>query len=677
MSADAVVTIPCKALLVILLLAVTSSLAAAAEFAGSYCRGRGDAQFLDLIDRSFAFFHPNPDSQNISMLYVPDSDALSEGAAWGMWWVQNSYGPTYCVLPFLQEPWLTALQHSQDFWFKHQGDGKSKDSFDAMRPPGVAEIIPPDGCLVDAAHRDASYHRQGDCKWWMHDWCFGFTAAGVVLQSELLLISRDMDKIGWYLPNLERACNFIETARDPKNNLFLVGPAANLLAPSYGGVKQADGSFGKAYLAEISVTYLAALERMVELFRLAGDDKKQAVYEQRARITRDSLSQCLTDKGYFVKYIEPDGTKHGVYGQEQWGYFEVAPNVDAVCFRAVDQARAERIYWSMAAIPELRPNIFLITNYPGLDDIYDHWGSRDTEGLWTYGMWINGGVWTTMEARAIMAYYRLGKFEDVRRSALKLMEFTDRFQMDAPLKDFGRTPWFDQSITNFCYDALGVPAATIRGLFEYIYRADSLTLYPHVPATIEEYAQLQPVRFGPKRLTISVVNGGPRIKSARLNGEDMPVLAPDHITLPYDSLPVKAHLEITMTGGWSGAMAPSAQVTRQAQAKPADLPDALSKPFAVLDAMTKAIKNEPGADYERAYLDEAVAAFSAYRQRAGRDAAGAFAGEKPEKRAAILKLYEDAAASCYKGFDNLMKRYAASKSERELRLAKTYAHLLE
>ncbi len=659
-----------KALAAGVLLLASIAGVAAADYSGRYCRGRGDAQFLRLVDRSFSFFHPTPDAQNISMLYVADTDALSEGAAWGAWWIQNSYGPSYCALPFLGEPWLTALQHSQDFWFKFQGDGKTKDSFDSIRPPGVAEIIPPDGCLVDAAHPGGSYHRQGDCKWWIHDWCFGFTAAGVVLQSELLLISRDLDAIHSYLPKLERACNFIETARDPKNNLFLVGPAANLLAPSYGGVKQPDGSFGKAYLAEISVTYLAAVERMVELFKLTGDAEKQALYEHRAKITRESLSRYLTDKGYFVKYIEPDGTGHGVYGQEKWGYFEVAPNVDAVALRAVDQARAERIYWNIAAIPELRPNVFLITNYPGLDDIYDHWGTRETAGLWTYGMWVNGGVWTTMEARAILAYYRLGKFEDVRRSALKSMEFTDRFQMDAPLKEFGKTPWFDQNLTNFCYDALGVPAATMRGLFEYIYRADSLTLYPHVPGSIEEYTQLEPVRFGPKRLTISVVNGGPRIKSASVNGNAIPVTAPDHVTLPYESLPDRAHVEIVMIGGWPAARSASTSEPEppRPEVKPADLPESLAKPFAVLSAMRKAIENEPGADYERAFVDEALAAFEAYRQRAG----VAAPEMTPEKRAAVIKLYEDAAMACYKGFDNVMKRYAESKDGREKKVAESY-----
>ena len=96
------------------------------------------------------------------------------------------------------------------------------------------------------------------------------------MQAEILLVSRDEESIKYYLPKMERACDFIEHTRDTTNNLFLVGPAANLLAPSYGGVKQPDGQFGKAYLSGLSVTYLAALDRMVELYKLMGEYCKVA-----------------------------------------------------------------------------------------------------------------------------------------------------------------------------------------------------------------------------------------------------------------------------------------------------------------------------------------------------------------------------------------------------------------
>jgi len=58
-----------------------------------------------------------------------------------------------------------------------------------------------------------------------------FTAAGIVMQAEHLLISRDRKAVDHYLPMLERCANFIETRRDPANNCFLAGPAGTLAGP--------------------------------------------------------------------------------------------------------------------------------------------------------------------------------------------------------------------------------------------------------------------------------------------------------------------------------------------------------------------------------------------------------------------------------------------------------------
>ena len=67
------------------------------------------------------------------------------------------------------------------------------------------------------------------------------------------------------------------------------------------------------------------------------------------------LPLLITDEGYFIKYLDPDGTRHGVYGAEQHGYFETAPNHDAVCMRVVDDAQAKKIIDKMVSIDELAP----------------------------------------------------------------------------------------------------------------------------------------------------------------------------------------------------------------------------------------------------------------------------------------------------------------------------------
>ena len=147
---------------------------------------------------------PDPELQNLSMLYYPKWDGFVEGPTWDAWWIQNSYGTTYAALPLLAEPYVTWIQNAQDLWFDQMGDGKRA---------GENNWVAPDGCLCDAARPGWIYYRQGDGQIQIHDWAMEFTAAGIVLQSELLLIGRDVDEINKYLPKLERCANFIESRR--------------------------------------------------------------------------------------------------------------------------------------------------------------------------------------------------------------------------------------------------------------------------------------------------------------------------------------------------------------------------------------------------------------------------------------------------------------------------------
>ena len=155
------------------------------------------------------------------------------------------------------------------------------------------------------------------------------------------------------------------------------------------------------------------------------------------------------------------------------------------------------------------------------------------EGLWAYGTWVNGGHWSTCEARMVLAYYRLGKFEDARRSMLKLLTFADRFRMDNPLTKCGSDVYQPNEPINLCYDTFGPAAAFMRGLFEYLYRADGLTLVPHIPPGITELEQLDPVRFGNKRIVLSTVGAGP-ITAVRVNGRKWKQFDSATVFLPYE-----------------------------------------------------------------------------------------------------------------------------------------------
>ncbi len=519
-------------------LAWIGSVAGAEErFDGRFFAGRGDVEYLRLLETAMRMFEPDPELQNLPMLYMPAWNGLVEGPTWGAWWIQNSYGTTYCALPFLQEPMTTFLQNSHDLWFDQMGDGKT------VRPFREFQWVPPDGCLCDAASPGWFVAKQGDGRVDIHDWAIEFTAAGLLMQAELLLISRESEAIAHYLPKLRRCAAFVESRRDPKNNLFLAGPAGNLLAPSYAGWRRPDGTYDKAYLAGLSVTYIAALDRLIDLEKLGGLPERARQYAEWRDLARKGLPLLATDEGYLIKSLDPDGTRHGVYGAAKHGYFEASPNHDAIAFRVVADAQAERIYAKIASIPGLRPHAFIIANCPSLDDMYE----PPTSWLWSFGTWVNGGHWSTCEGRMVMAYYRLGKHEDVRRSMQHLLTFARRWRMDNPLVKFGSDVYQPNEPINLCYDTFAPAAAMIRGLFEYLYQAEGLTILPHVPPGIARLEQRFPIRLGTKRLYFASTGHGD-ITQVRVNDRPWDSFDKRSVSLPYGKLPDVATIEIVLGG---------------------------------------------------------------------------------------------------------------------------------
>ena len=663
------------------------------QYNGKFCSGTGDSDYLRLIDESFAFFHPNPVVPNLTMLYNSDWDTFTEGAGWGAWWIQNSYGFSYAATPFLQEPWASILQRSWDLFWDNQGDGMRKGLWSDGTPNQLSELVAPDGGLGDTAAPGKIIYKQGDGNVKIHDWFYEATAACIVMQSEILLVNRDKKAIEHYLPKMERACNFIEKARDPKNNLFLVGPACNLLAPSYGGVKLPDGTFGKGYLAGVTITYLAALDRMVELYKLSGDKKKHSEYERRRKITRESLPKLMTQAGYFVKSLEPGGIKHGVLGQKQFGYLEGVANADAVGLRVVDDLTAQNIYKQIESYPAIRPFDFLLTNAPGLDDTYGGWGKtsgKGLEGFWQFGDWVNGGVWGTVEGRAILMYYRLGKFEDIRRSATRAMKWAKDFRMDAPWSQQGENshnPWSDSGKFRVggvavMVDNFAIPAATIRGLFDCEYRSDRLILRPRIPGTITQYSQKEPVRFGEKMVYLSCNNGGSKVKSVSINGKLMRTHSTDEVALLFKELPAEAKIEITTEGGWPGNSSTSDYPTNPSLLTEtvnnikvsAELPESLRVPFNSLSAMKSSLANEPDAVYEKAFVVEAIQSCEDYRSRLSLETGpGYYRLITPERKDGINKFYEQAALTMYNGFAKRMAGYAEKGDANQKRIAAIFA----
>lgn len=614
-------------------------------------RGDGDATYIELLNTARSMFDPNPALQNLPMLYTPAWNGFVEGPTWGAWWIQNSYGTTYCAMPFLGEPYITFLMNSHDLWFDQMGDGKRA---------GNHGYVAPDGSLCDAAAPGLIHYRQGDGRHAIHDWGMEFTAAGLLMQSELMLIRRRPDEIAHYLPKLERCAEFIESRRDPKNNLFLAGPAGNLLAPSYAGWMQPDGSFKMAYLTGLSITYIAALDRLIEVEKLAGNNEKAALYTDRRDRTRQGLANVTTDEDYFIKSLDPDGTRHGVYGAEKHGYFEASPNHDAIAFRVVDDVQARKIYDKIVSIPLLRRHHVIQANEPSLDDMYE----APTSWLWQHGTWVNGGHWSTCEARMVMAYYRLGAYNDARKSMEHMLGFARQFRMDNPFVDFGAAVYQPKEPINITYDAFGPPAAFIRGLFEYIYSADALTLIPHIPSGITRLEQRFPIYFGTKRVFLTAAGSGP-VTAVRVNGENWSAFDAEKIALPYESLPETTFVFVALGNAdigelksWDTAVPALPARDDVCWLAGSDVPGLNTGRLCHFHGNMESAGL--GQGYEAAHARLALEYVRAISERRRLQQEGTIASLAEASQAAADKLYLDTAAKLYEGLVKSLDGYANS-----------------
>jgi hypothetical protein len=636
-------------------------------FAGKHYRGKGDVDYLELLEISRRLYEPDAELPNLSMLYTPAWNGFTEGPTWNGWWVQNTYGPTYCALPFIEEPYVTFLQDSQDLWFDQIGDGKRVgDSTDPRKRTWVA----PEGALGCSARPGRVTYKAADGRTELHDWAMEFNAAAIVMQAELLLISRDPKAIAHYLPKLEKSADFIESRRDPKNNLFLVGPAGNIMAPSYAGWKRPDGTYDKAYLAGLSISYIAALDRLIEVEKLAGSPERAKLYAARRETARQGLPLLMTEEGYFINYLDPDGTKHGVYGAPKYGYFAAVPNHDAMAFRVVDDAQAKKIYAKIAAIPGLRPYDVIITNYPGLDDMYEK-----PQGLWRFGYWMNGGHWSTCEARMILGYYRVGKFEDARKSMKHILKFVYPFRMDNNLVDFGNAVYQPKQPINLVYDTWGIPAAMVRGLFEYLYQADGVRLVPHIPPGITELQQLDPIHFGRKRLYLSTVGTGP-VTAVTVNGKPWKSFDGKTVYLPYNHTPDRADICIALGGEkprrFPRADAGHAWISDDSGSLPPELESLTQQARRLAEFRSRLERTGFKDSYEVAHAQLALDAIAAAREHLRLRSEGKLTPLPPASQAAADKAYVDTAMRLCQGLDQVVKTYEKSASARGRKIFAVY-----
>ena len=216
----------------------------------------------------------------------------------------------------------------------------------------------------------------------IHDWALEETISAVIMQAELLLVDRNAPATAPFIPLFNRTLALIESRRDAATGLLLAGTSSNLLAPSYGAWLHANGTRMPAFLTGMCVSYVAALDRVIELERLTGFAALAAAHAAARDRTLAALPQLIEPGGkYFVKWMDPNGTLHGVLGQARHGYIEAVVNHDAVALGVAERVKpglAESIMAALLgdAVPVnplggqgLRPFGLVLTQAPGLDDM--------------------------------------------------------------------------------------------------------------------------------------------------------------------------------------------------------------------------------------------------------------------------------------------------------------------
>ena len=524
----------------------------AAAAPGDFCEIEGSDEWQAEINQSFRSLKPPASGRQgeyLILCYDKANDTLFEGGSWRAIWAQNQTGMHFWT-PFMDDFFLRAQNNAFSYWFDHQ--------FDGVRA-GAGGETPPSGALAEDVQLDAKISIDGqevkvtlkqihdgevkipkdrDPFAWEHNydgatpnvfWAAG-TALAVVCKADTLLISRNKDDLDRYLTRIERAVGWLESKVDPKIGLVI------------GGAEQVSPFDGTHLISSVNVDYVAALDFAARLEELAGRQEMAALFRKQRARTQAALGRLQINGRSFIKNEDREGNRHGVYGAKQFGYYESWANVDAICYGVVDDPTARRIYEDIAAIPKLRPFGTLCTNYPGRDG--PRWAKLRKHHTYfgRAGNWMNGGGWGPADARAMIAYFRMGAYSDALRLEKRVQHWRKISRMPDHLDEWGGRP----SRKGCNIDYFAVFGAFLRGLFEYEYRADALILRPHLPPEIKRYRQLQPIRWGDKRLFVEWEWKGDsrKITNVTVNGQPLTQADPGQVVLPYDKLAKTSNIKI-------------------------------------------------------------------------------------------------------------------------------------
>lgn len=273
----------------------------------------------------------------------------------------------------------------------------------------------------------------------------------------------------------------------------------------------------------------------------------------------------------------------------------------------------------------------------------------------------------------ILAYYRLGRYEDAKKSMRRLLTFACKFRMDNPLVKFGSDVYQPNEPINLCYDTFGPAAGLIRGLFEYLYRADGLTLYPHIPTGITELHQKDPIRFGSKKLYLSAFGTGP-ITAIRVNGRVWPSFDKGSVFLPYDKTPAAARIAIFMGGAKPGRF--SAAGPGRDRIPPQMIQSAVSGLEAKMPRLENFYRNMAKAglieSYEARHARLVLQAIRASDMRKALLSSGKLPLLPEASRKAADQSYIDTAVRLFDGLEAVLKSYEKSSDPIQRKIYRIY-----
>ena len=224
----------------------------------------------------------------------------------------------------------------------------------------------------------------------------------------------------------------------------------------------------------------------------------------------------------------------------------------------------------------------------------------------------------------------------------------------------------------------------IRGLFEYLYRADGLTILPHIPTSITRLEQHFPIRFGTKQLYLATAGQGP-ITSVAINGKPWKTFDPKSITLPYDQTPDEAVIEIALGGAKAEAFRPQkTELLLAAPAAPspkiveslhsATLAAVQKRVAALAEFNRRLVDAGLGQSYEAAHARLAVACMAATVARQKLLADGKLARLPAASQTAADKSYVDTVLKLCDGLEKMVKSYPTSDNPQKKRIWQIWSH---